>query len=118
MQIGSKKCRATLRVRRMLFVVVSMATLEMEVIVKRISIVPGVFTLLAATCALAQTGGHGTPAQGGAQTPQTGSPTQSMNHAADAGTASPSSGTLMQRREKGMSPQGASDANATGKMKQ
>jgi hypothetical protein len=79
----------------------------------------GIISLVAGTCAFAQSNGSGEkPAGQGSQTPQSGTESQSMGRAADAGNARPASGTLMQQREKGMSPQGESGTNATGKMKQ
>ncbi|MBC8746412.1 MULTISPECIES: hypothetical protein [Paraburkholderia] len=74
--------------------------------------------VIAGTCAFAQTGaGNANTGNQATQSPQPGTAGQSMGRAADVG-GKPASGTLMQKREKGMSPQGASDTNATGKIKQ
>jgi hypothetical protein len=94
---------------------------EPETIMKRIAAVMGAFAVIAGTCAFAQTStstGGAKPADQGTQTMQPGADGQSMGRAADAGSTKPASGTLMQKRESGMSPQGASGPNATGKMKQ
>jgi hypothetical protein len=95
------------------------ALINVETIMKRIAVVMGAFCAIAGTCAFAQTNtGSGQSPTQGTQNTQPGTSGQSMNRAADAGSSRPASGTLMQQREKGMSPQGASDAAATGKMKQ
>jgi len=91
----------------------------MEEIMKRTSAILSAFFLLASTCAFAQsTGDNAKPGGNGALKVQPGASGKSMGHAANAGTARASSGTLMQRRESAMSPQGASGTNETGKMKQ
>ncbi len=93
---------------------------------KRVTIALCSALLLAGTSAFAQsnqnssTSGQkaGDPysSQGGVQP---GSAGESMNRAADAGSArSGGQGSLMQKRESGMSPEGASGGSATGKMKQ
>jgi hypothetical protein len=95
------------------------ALTELETIMKRIVAIAGAFSLIAGTCAYAQTNTNPTrPADQGTQNTQPGTDSQSMGRAADAGSAKPASGTLMQQRENAMSPQGASGVNTTGKMKQ
>ena len=86
---------------------------------KRISAVLSAFPLIVSTCAFAQAnGGNGQPANGTHRV-QPGSAGQAMGHAADAGSASPSGQSLMQRRENAMSPQGASgSSSSTGRVKQ
>jgi hypothetical protein len=94
---------------------------EPETIMKRIAAIMGAFSLIAGTCAFAQTNtntGSAKPADQGTQNMQPGAEGQSMGRAADAGSTKPASGTLMQKRENAMAPQGASGPNATGKMKQ
>jgi hypothetical protein len=57
--------------------------------------------------------------QGAGQSLKPGEAGKSMGSAADAGAGNTSGqGTLMQKREKAMSPQGASGGAGTGKMKQ
>jgi hypothetical protein len=57
--------------------------------------------------------------QGGGQGLKPGDAGKSMGSAADAGAGNASGqGTLMQKREKAMSPQGASGSASTGKVKQ
>ena len=57
--------------------------------------------------------------QGGGQGLKPGDAGKSMGSAADAGAGNTSGqGTLMQKREKAMSPQGASGSASTGKVKQ
>jgi hypothetical protein len=86
---------------------------------KRVGVVMGGLFLIAGTCAFAQTTtGGAKPTDQGTQNTQPGTGGQSMGRAADAGNTTPASGTLMQQREKAMSPQGASGTSATGKMKQ
>jgi hypothetical protein len=86
---------------------------------KRILAVMSVISVIASTFAFAQTNtGNAKPPSQDTQNAQPGTAGQSMGRAADAGTGKPASGTLMQKRESGMSPQGASGTNATGKMKQ
>ncbi|MEX3859721.1 uncharacterized protein YfiM (DUF2279 family) [Paraburkholderia youngii] len=75
--------------------------------------------VIASTCALAQTNtGNVQPADHNAQSMQPGAAGQSMGRAAGVGNSKPASGSLMQKRESAMSPQGASNSNATGTMKQ
>jgi hypothetical protein len=88
-------------------------------IMKRFPTMLGVLALMASSVAFAQTNSSGGNTAGqGAQQVQPGKTNDTMNRAANAGGGSPASGTLMQQREKGMSPQGASDSTSTGKMKQ
>ncbi|MBC8729726.1 hypothetical protein F6X39_15855 [Paraburkholderia sp. UCT2] len=76
-------------------------------------------SIIASACAFAQTNtGNAAPAHRDTQNAQPGAAGQSMGRAADAGNSKPASGTLMQKREHAMSPQGASNSNATGAMKQ
>jgi hypothetical protein len=83
----------------------------METVMKHIPILLGALVLAASTSAFAQNDAKTPPSpQPGAQAGK-----------ANAGANSAGGGTLMQQREKGMSPEGASDAaagKATGKMKQ
>lgn len=86
---------------------------------KRFATMLGALSLVASSFAVAQTGSTGAnPAGQGTQQVQPGKAGGNMDRAANAGGGQPASGTLMQQREKGMSPQGGSDASATGKMKQ
>lgn len=85
---------------------------------KRIPILLGVLVLAASTSAFPQNDAKTPPtAARGTGTGQAGKSDPSA-----AGANSAGGGTLMQQREKGMSPEGASDAAggkaATGKMKQ
>ncbi|MBB5426930.1 hypothetical protein [Paraburkholderia atlantica] len=91
----------------------------MEIVMKLIVAAVSVISMIASACAFAQqpNAGNVQPKQD-AQSTQPGTAGQSMGRAADAGTGKPASGTLMQKRESGMSPQGASDSNATGPIKQ
>lgn len=96
--------------------------IKRETVMQRIRMVVSVVSLVASTCAFAQTSTStnstgGKAAQGGAQQAQPGTAGRSMGNAAASGDKS-ASGTLMQQREKGMSPQGASGGDATGSMKQ
>ncbi|APA88439.1 hypothetical protein BJG93_24080 [Paraburkholderia sprentiae WSM5005] len=86
---------------------------------KRILAVILAISLTAGTSAFAQTNtGNAKPANQDSQNAQPGTAGQSMGRAADTGSGKPASGTLMQKREKALSPQGASNSNATGTMKQ
>jgi predicted small secreted protein len=72
-----------------------------------------VISVVASASALAQTN-----TQNGAGPNTKPAPaTENTGRAADTGNT-PASGSLMQQREKGMSPQAASGGTATGKMKQ
>jgi hypothetical protein len=85
----------------------------------QIAAVMGALSLIAGTCASAQTNtGSSKPVDQGTQNTRPGTDSESTKRAADTGSSKPSSGTLMQQREQGMSPQGASGVNATGTMKQ
>ncbi|MEX3895812.1 hypothetical protein [Paraburkholderia sp. BR10954] len=86
----------------------------MKLIVAGVSVI----ALIASAYAFAQTNTGGVQPKPDAHSAQPGTAGQSMSRAADAGTGKPASGTLMQKRESGMSPQGASGSNATGEMKQ
>jgi len=89
-----------------------------ETIVKRIVVgIAGAICIVASTCAFAQTS-TGNAADQKEQNAQPGTAGQSMSRAAETGSSKPASDSLMQQREKGMSPQGASDGKETGKMKQ
>ncbi|MCC8402320.1 hypothetical protein LJ655_10515 [Paraburkholderia sp. MMS20-SJTN17] len=84
----------------------------------RITKILSASALIVSTCAFAQTTGNVKPADRGTQNAQPGKSGEAMSRAADTGTTQPASGTLMQKRENAMSAEGASGANATGKMKQ
>ncbi len=59
------------------------------------------------------------PMDQGGQGPKPGDAGKAMGSASDAGSANTSGkGTLMQKREKALSPQGASGSASTGKIKQ
>jgi hypothetical protein len=90
-----------------------------ETIMKRVATMLSVFSLIASTCAFAQANSNSAkPNEQGRQEAQPGTGSHSMDRAAAAGSSKAASGTLMQQREKGMSPQGASGTDATGRMKQ
>ncbi|MGF6810092.1 hypothetical protein OKW30_005284 [Paraburkholderia sp. Clong3] len=92
---------------------------ERETIMKLIMAGISAISIIASACAFAQTNtGNAAPAHRDTQNAQPGAAGQSMGRAADAGNSKPASGTLMQKREHAMSPQGASNSNATGAMKQ
>ncbi|MFL9963770.1 hypothetical protein PQR02_22405 [Paraburkholderia sediminicola] len=96
-----------------------MALLELETIMKWIVATVGIFSLIAGTSGVAQTDkSTATPDDQGTKNTHPGTDSQSMGRAADVGSPKPGSGTLMQQRESGMSPQGAPGAKTTGKMKQ
>ncbi|MGF6549282.1 hypothetical protein [Paraburkholderia youngii] len=79
----------------------------------------GVLSLVASSFALAQANSPGGKSgEQGAQEVQPGKASNNMDRAAAAGGSKAASGTLMQKREKGMSPESASETGATGKMKQ
>lgn len=70
-------------------------------------------------CAQNNASGPAATDQGGAQGLKPGDAGKSMGSAADAGAGNAGGqGTLMQKREKAMSPQGASGSASTGKVKQ
>ncbi|OLL27578.1 hypothetical protein BTH42_32675 [Burkholderia sp. SRS-W-2-2016] len=76
-------------------------------------------SVFASTCAYAQTSNDSAkPANPSAEQSQPGNAGQNMGRAANAGETKPASGTLMQKRQNAMSPQGASNSNTTGTMKQ
>jgi hypothetical protein len=92
---------------------------KLETIMKQILAGMSATFFMASTCVFAQTAtGDAKPANQDTQSAQPGTAGQSMGRAADAGNSKPASGTLMQKRENAMSPQGASNSNATGTMKQ
>lgn len=84
----------------------------------RITKVLSASAVIVSTCVFAQTSGNVKPADRAPQDTQPGKSGEDMTRAANAGTTKPASGTLMQKRENAMSPQGASGASATGTMKQ
>ncbi|KXU84311.1 hypothetical protein CI15_26825 [Paraburkholderia monticola] len=86
---------------------------------KRVATILSVVSLIASTCVFAQTNSNSAKPTGqDQQEAQPGTGSHSMDRAAAAGSSKAASGTLMHQREKGMSPQGASGTDATGRMKQ
>lgn len=90
---------------------------RLEGIMARILNILSASVLVVSTCAFAQSTNM-KPTGDGTQKAQPGSANADMSRAAEAGTANPASGSLMQRREKAMSAGGAAGASATDKVKQ
>ena len=79
-----------------------------------------VVCVVGSTFVYAQNNASGPAPMGqGGQGPKPGDAGKAMGSASDAGSANTSGkGTLMQKREKALSPQGASGSASTGKIKQ
>ncbi|MCC8392253.1 hypothetical protein LJ656_06595 [Paraburkholderia sp. MMS20-SJTR3] len=90
----------------------------MKQAMKRITIAANVGAMIFSTCVFAQTGNNAKSASHGTQQTQPGRAGEDMSRAADPAKPQAASGTLMDKRQKAMSAEGASGASATGQMKQ